>query len=354
MSEIKRKLARVVPIDAVEKHPNADSLDICTVGGWKVVTKLGEYQAGDLAVYCEVDSFLPHELAPFLSKGNEPREFNGVKGERLRTVRLRKQLSQGLLLPMSVLSDYANGDDGDGNTVWYDPCDFYNVDEDVTEILGIQKWEPPVPTCLTGMMRGNFPSAVPKTDQERVQNLVAEVAEAVVAGHRFEVTEKLEGSSCTMFLDCDADFHVCSRNLDLKEDDTNSFWRAAKMYAVESKMRSAGLREYAIQGELIGNKLNGNIYRLNEIDFYVYDVYDTNTGRYLLPAERRQLVHDLELKHVPVLDAAATLGTVQELLDRADGQSKLYPTLREGIVFKQIDGSMTFKAISNQYLISEK
>ena len=93
-----RVMARVVRIDAVEKHPNADALDICTVGGWRVVTKLGEYKAGDLAVYCEVDSWVPTEIASFLSKGKEPREFNGIKGERLKTARLRGELSQGLAI----------------------------------------------------------------------------------------------------------------------------------------------------------------------------------------------------------------------------------------------------------------
>lgn len=350
MSE--RVMARVVRIDAVEKHPNADSLDICTVGGWRVVTKLGEYKAGDLAVYCEVDSWVSHELAPFLSKGKEPREFNLIKGERLKTARLRGELSQGLLLSFTeTLADYAKDYDDAGQPVWMGPEDFFQEGEDVSEVLGIQKWEAPIPACLAGMMRGNFPTDVPKTDQSRCQNLVAEINAAYEAGLLFEVTEKLEGSSCTMYLDVNNDFHVCSRNLDLKEDDSNSFWQAAKMYDVNQRMLDFGMTGYAIQGELIGNKLNGNIYRLSGIDFYVYDIYDVHAGKYLSPEQRRKVVADLGLKHVPVLEKHTTLGTVEDLIAFADGKSMLYDTLREGVVFKQVDGPMTFKAISNEYLL---
>ena len=115
-----RKMATVRVIDSILPIPDADSIECAVIGGWKVVTKKGEYQPGDLAVYCEIDSWIPHELAPFLSKG-EPKEYNGVKGERLRTVRLRKQLSQGLLLPYSILGMI--GSEGD----------------DVSEFLNIQK-----------------------------------------------------------------------------------------------------------------------------------------------------------------------------------------------------------------------
>lgn len=145
----KRMMAWIAKIDKVVKHPEADSLDICTVGGWQCVTKLGEFKQGDLAVYVSIDSWVPTELAPFLSKGKEPREYNGVKGERLRTITLRGQLSQGLILPTTGKTPLT----GEG--------------DDLTEFLGIQKWEKPIPAQLSGLVRGNFPDQVPKTDQER-------------------------------------------------------------------------------------------------------------------------------------------------------------------------------------------
>ena len=201
-----RVMARVVTIDNVERHPNADALDICTVGGWNIVTKIGEYKTGDLAVMCEIDSWVPHELASFLSKGKEPREYRGVKGERLRTAKLRGVVSQGLLLPMGVLNVETDGIIYE--TLADDGCD-------VSEVLNIQKWEQEIPAQLAGQVRGNFPSQIPKTDQNRAQNLSSELKTARESGLQFEITEKLEGSSCTMYLDINSDFHVCSRNLSL-------------------------------------------------------------------------------------------------------------------------------------------
>jgi RNA ligase (TIGR02306 family) len=337
-----RKMARIVKIDNVEKHPNADTLDICTVGGWKVISKLGEYKAGDLAVYCEVDSWCPTTIAPFLTKpGHEPKIYNGIQGERLRTVKLRQILSQGLLLPLTVVSD-------NGHTI-------YRVEGlDVSEVLGIVKYEPPVPAQLAGLVRGNFPSQIPKTDQERVQNLGREIIEAAAGNLHFEITEKLEGSSMTCYL-IDGVFGVCSRNLDLKRDEANSFWKTAIDLDIEAKMRDCGEGDWAIQGELVGNGVQGNIYKMGGLNFYVYDVYNIQAGDYLRPAYRRALIERMGLNHVPVIETNGKLGTMEEIILGADGKSVLNPQQdREGIVFKQVDGGMTCKAISNKYLLGEK
>ena len=197
-----RKMATIRKIDALLPIVGADAIECAVVGGWTCVVKKGEFTVGDLAVYLEIDSWVPTELAPFLSKGKEPREFEGIKGERLRTVKLRGQLSQGLLLPLeptctSIESELIEG-------------------LDVSLPLNIVKWERPMNAQLAGMAKGNFPSLIPKTDQERCQNLVTEIAQAITDRLQFEVTEKLEGSSMTVYL-IDGVFGVCSRNLDLKE-----------------------------------------------------------------------------------------------------------------------------------------
>ena len=104
MQNTERKMATIRRIDAVQEIEGADKIEVAVVGGWKVVVKKGEFKKGELAVYLEIDSWVPTEVAPFLTKaGNKPKEYNGVKGERLRTVKLKKQISQGLLLPISVL-----------------------------------------------------------------------------------------------------------------------------------------------------------------------------------------------------------------------------------------------------------
>lgn len=160
----KRMMAWITKIDKVVKHPDADSLDICTVGGWQCVTKLGEFKPGDPAVYISIDSWVPAWIAPFLSKGAEPSKYNDVPGERLRTAKLRGQLSQGLLIPVKNMANhFPMGHSPQGST-WKALAE---AETDVTEVLGIQKWEAPIAAQLAGQVRGNFPTAVPKTDQER-------------------------------------------------------------------------------------------------------------------------------------------------------------------------------------------
>lgn len=340
-----RKLATIRKIDEIRPIENADAIECAVVGGWAVVVKKDEFKVGDLAVYLEIDSWVPYDLAPFLCKGKEPREYEGVKGERLRTVKLRGQLSQGLLLPLASLYGVLRGlnDHFDG--------------QDVTENLGILKYEKPIPAQLSGMARGNFPSAIPKTDQERVQNLKKELEKWSKQNLQFEVTEKLEGSSCTMYLDFDGVFHVCSRNLDLQETEGNSFWEVARKYDVENRMREAGMFGYAIQGELVGEGVQGNIYKLWGRDFYVFDIYSEYEKTYLTHGERVTRCSQLGLKHTPVIHNTVGLFgvSIEVILTAAEGKSQLYDTEREGIVFKCLtDPSISFKAISNRYLIKQK
>lgn len=337
-----RKLATVRKISEIRPIPGADAIELAGVGGWQTVVKRGEYKAGDLAVYIEVDSWVPTTLAPFLSKGKEPKVFEGVQGERLRTVKLRGALSQGLLLPGTICPT--------GLMVGNPDCmqHIFQEGDDVSDWMGIKKWERPIPAQLAGQVKGSFPSLIPKTDQERVQNLVDTIRAA--QGSVFEVTEKLEGSSMTAYL-IDGKFGVCSRNLDLKRDPGNSFWATAIRNDIEAKMREVG-DNFAIQGELVGPGVQGNIYGFNELEFYVFDVYSIKEGVYLNPAERRGLIKTMGLKHVPVVDTDWILDAeVDILLSMADAPSVYGNTLREGLVFKEVGGGMTFKAVSNAYLL---
>lgn len=339
-----RKLATIRRIDKITPIEGADAIECAHIGGWKVVIRKGEYQEGDLAIYLEIDSWVPTDLAPFLSKGKEPKEFEGIKGERLRTVKLRGQLSQGLLIPIpTIATDLSAFEEGD----------------DVTDILGVLKFERAIPAQLAGVIRSTFPSFVPKTDQERVQNLKMELEEACKNGVRFEVLEKLEGSSMTAYL-YHGDFGVCSRNLDLKRVEGTTFWDVAIREGIEEKMKSYDeFWDFAIQGELIGPNVQGNIYGLKQHEFHVFDVYDIQQGKYLEPASRRALVTKLGLKHVPVLFENTPLGTgdinVDQVLEWAEGKSELADTEREGLVFNSTSGdNFGFKAISNKYLLKEK
>ena len=228
--------------------------------------------------------------------------------------------------------------------------------QDVSELLNIVKWEMPMNAQLAGMARGNFPSQIPKTDQERVQNLKKEVAQAGADGLKFEVSEKLEGSSMTVYL-IDGVFGVCSRNLDLKETEGNTLWEVSRRDNIEAKMRAVPTGgDFAIQGELIGPGIQGNIYKLSKPEFRVFDVYSISGGYYLSPSNRREFINAMGLLHVPVMliDKDLGVGSIEEILQWADAKSVMGDITgpwREGIVFKQVDGGMTFKAISNKYLL---
>ena len=334
MSE--RAMATIRKIDSIDPIEGADAIEVATVGGWKVVVKKNEFKVGELAVYFEIDSWVPNELAPFLTKGTEPREYNGVKGERLRTVKLRGQISQGLLLPLEPTCKNIES--------------LLFEDLDVSVPLNVQKWERPIPAQLAGQVRGNFPALVPKTDQERIQNLSKQFDKFME--DTWSVTEKLDGSSCTFYLDDEDQFHVCSRNLDLKEDENNSFWKTAKKYDIEGIMRRNSMKGMAIQGEMIGEGIQGNQYKV-VLDFYVYDMYNTRIGEYILPSQLKAACERLGLNHVPILAEGVTLvgSSIQTILSEAEGKSRLNGSEREGIVFKSESvHDRSFKVVSNRWL----
>jgi len=347
-----RKMATIRKIDSLRPIPDADAIECAIVGGWTCVVKKGEYTAGDLAVYCEIDSWIPHEIAPFLSKGNFPRVYNEVKGERLRTVKLRGQLSQGLLLPVF------NDKTGTYLMIYTDETGEYSLTvaegDDVSEPLGIVKYEAPIPASLAGEVKGMFPSRIPKTDQERIQNLSTELEEWKAAGLTWEVTEKLDGSSMTVYI-IDGEVGVCSRNLDLKPNKDNSLWATAYKNEIDVKLIQS-LSNLAIQGELIGNGIQGNMYKMRDQEFYVYDIYDIDKGRYFTPTERAAYCKVWDIKHVPVFktDFMLTTETVADLLQKAEGKSVMGDIAgpeREGLVYKCNEQKVSFKTVSNKFLL---
>lgn len=332
-----RKLASIRRIADIQPIEGADAIEVATVDGWRVVVKKGEYSVGDLALYFEIDSWVPYELAPFLSKGQEPREYNGVKGERLRTVRLRGQISQGLLLSLRDPVVYKSLL---GSNDWYEG-------QDHTEILGIQKWEPPVDAALAGQVRGYFPThLIPKTDQERIQNCFNEIAERADA--TYEATLKLDGTSCTIFR-WEDELRVCSRNLELKVNEENKDNTLVKLALALGDRVKHG---FALQGEVMGPGIQGNREGFKEHRFFVFDIYDIEQQEYLPPYVRRNHCQTMNIEHVPVLgDDWAAPESVDAGLAIAEGPSINHP-IREGIVWKcNDDPSFSFKTISNKFLL---
>lgn len=336
---MERKMATIRKIDDIQHIEGADLIHAIKIGGWTVVAqKSMGYKVNDLVTYCEIDSFIPTEVAPFLTpEGKEPREYSGVRGERLKTKKLKGVISQGLLLPLSVL-EHVESEIIEGL--------------DVSVPLGIIKWEPPA-EFQAANAKGLFPHFIPKTDQERVQNIHFDSWK--YEQNTFEITEKLDGSSMTVFIK-DGIIGVCSRNLELKESEPSTFWDVAKSSGVvEALFTKAGCMEIALQGELIGPGIQGNKYNLTEHKFYIFDVFNIAKQEYMLPMERRVFVEELGLLHTPVLDSIAMISDVQTILSQAEGKSALnIKTEREGLVYKSNQSHESFKAISNKWLLKNE
>ena len=343
-----RKLASIRKISQIKPIDGADAIEVAVVDGWNVVVKRGEFSIDDLAVYLEIDSWVPYDIAPFLSRGQEPHVYNNVKGERLRTVRLRGVVSQGLLLNRLVVLDKV-GEIFEGM--------------DVSELLGIQKWEATISAALAGQVKGAFPAWIRKTDQERCQNLVKEIFEEN-ADAKYEVTLKLDGTSAT-FYHYDGEVGVCSRNLDLKISDENKDNTLVKLlFDTQLNIDLPNLGNIAIQGEVMGPGIQGNRENLKSHHLFVFDIYLIDESRYASAEERKKMFDDLMIKnkggghmsHVPTLGDAVELksdlgiNNIYDLLKFADGKS-LTNNVREGVVFKRTDGKFSFKAISNQFLL---
>lgn len=344
-----RKLARLVTVDEVMVHPNADALELAAVGGWVCCVKKGQFKAGDPAVYCEIDSLLPLDNPHFqFLAGQMEITVEGKVYRRIKTCRLRGELSQGIMFPIDILPEMDGELDVDG-------------EQDVTEVLGILKYEPMLRgqkgAALGGEFEGLFPSFIPKTEAERVQNLKRNYINWVERGVEFEITYKLDGTSFTAFVR-DGSTGVCSRNYQLKVNEANANNAYVQMFNklnLDAKLRGYAERtgvDIAISGELVGPGIQQNFEGTEQHELYIFRVYDINAGANVPPAIARAIVEDLGLNYVPVLDVCRTLPpTVADCVQFASGRSGLNGKFREGLVFKSQDGEIVFKAVSNEYLL---
>ncbi len=336
---MERKLASIRKISNLSPIDGADKIEVATIDGWKVVVaKDVGHKVGDLVVYCEVDSFLP--IKPefeFLRKSSYKKMSDGTEGFRLKTIRLRGVVSQGLVLPLSII-EYTNVE--------------FEVGMDVTNLLGIVKYEPPIPAELAGKVKGLFPSFLRKTDEERIQNLSSDYE--LFKENTFYVTEKLDGSSATFYFN-NGEFGVCSRNLELLETEGNTFWRVARELDLENRLREYG-HNLSIQGELIGEGIQGNPYKIKGQTVKFFNLFDIDLQVYHSLSVFKETMRVLGLDTVPILDTSFKLPeTIDELLKYSEQKSVLNPDFdREGVVIRSTDRKISFKVISNKFLINEK
>jgi len=333
-----RQLATIQQIKRLEPIPEADAIEKAQILGWQLVVKKGEFKEGDLCVYCEIDSLMP----------DKPEfEFLKPRGMRIRTVRLRGQISQGIAFPLSIL-----------------PPDFsYDIGTDCTQVLGIIKYEPPIPACLSGVVKGKFPSFIPKTDETRVQVLQKVLDK--YNGEQCYITEKLDGSSATYYLK-DGEFGVCSRNLDLLEDANNSFWKVVRQLNIEEKLKSLNMN-IALQGELVGEGIQDNKLKLKGQTVFFFNAFNIDALQYLDFSAFKNLIDTLELKTVPIIDECACLNnSIDVLVSAATRKSLINPNVwAEGIVVRPLkekidlllsnenfnNGRVTFKVINPEFLL---
>jgi len=344
---MERKLATVRKISNIQPIEGADKIELATIDGWKVVVaKDVNHKVGDLIVYCEVDSFLPiREEFEFLRKTSF-KKMGDQEGFRLKTIRLRGQVSQGLILPIVVL----NPPDANINVTPFEGLD-------VTEMLDIVKYEPPIPASLAGKVKGLFPSFIRKTDEERVQNLTSDYEKYRTQnklGMKFYVTEKLDGSSATFYVK-DEVFSVCSRNLELIETDDNTFWKVARELELEDKLKTLGFN-VCLQGELIGEGVQGNPYKIKGQTVRFFNGFNIDTQENIPFLQFTEITQKFGLTTVPILDFDFDLpNSIDNMLEYAESPSNLNSNFgREGVVVRSYDRTISFKSISNQFLLNEK
>jgi RNA ligase (TIGR02306 family) len=346
---MERKLASIRVISDILPIEGADAIELAIVDGWKVVVaKNVGHQIGNKVVYCEIDSFLPIEPEFEFLRKSSFKKMGVEEGFRLKTIKLRGQLSQGLLLPLADAIEVMKRRNGE---VYHE---MLQVGQDVSSLLGIVKYEPPIPAELAGKVKGLFPSFLRKTDEERIQNLSAEFEEWKASDKTFYVTEKLDGSSATFYINND-EFGVCSRNLELLETEGNTFWKVVRQGNLEQRMRDFG-GNFALQGELVGEGIQGNPYRFKGQTVRFFNAFDIDSGEYLSLSQFKFLIETLGLVTVPILDEDFKLpNTIDEILAYAEDKSDLFPNPeREGVVIRSTDRTISFKAISNKFLLKEK
>lgn len=334
-----RKLASIQEIEEVVPIDGADRIEkVRILGWWVVVQKEWGFKPGDRCIYYEIDSCLPdHPQYSFLGKGQKLKESvieNGkvIRGWRLKTIRLRKQISQGLVLPLSEFPFLST------TTLGYD----------LTADLQINKYDPPLPVCLSGDSKGFLPGIVHKTDENRIQGMPEMLEE--YRGQRFYRTVKIDGSSCTC-LKYENELNVCGRTLNFIESEKNSMWNIANRYNLREKIPNG----FALQAECAGEGIQKNRHVLKGRDLYVFYVFDIEKSQYLKLDDMILFVKELGMKTVPIIDDDFILDhTMDQILSLADGPCPFNPLVpREGIVYRLYDSTekITFKTISNEYLL---
>lgn len=386
-----RTLASIQQVESLRPIEGADKIEVATVLGWCVVVRKGQCRAGDLCCFVEVDSIMPSRPAY---------EFLRERKFRVKTIKLRKQVSQGLVFSLRELPELAalcrmqpHGG----------PCHAMKIGDDVTEILGVKRYDPeaareasqtgastkrPMGAVRRYLMRfwwyrridwlifGHkrrcaWPTFLPHTDEERIQNMPwvfeAERHRALVEAPRYYMTEKLDGQSATYAVTWHqgwwpwsrrySRFYVCSRNVYMPHPRPCTWWTVATGYQIREALECVG-HDIAVQGEIVGPAVQGNKYKLDGLRFFVFNVFEIEHQRVAEYGAMVGFCEDYGFETVPVLrhHEAALPATVEEAL-KCGGFSQLNgEVLREGIVWRSHERRangrpLSFKCVSPDFLL---
>ena len=374
-----RKLAHIEKIEWKRPIEGADRIELVGVLGWQCIAKKDEFKVGDYCIYIEIDSIV--------DKDNPDFAFLENKHYKIKTMKMKGVLSQGIVFPLSILKGQ-----------------IYKLGDDVTDELKIKKIEDEIPKqrevnpldklrqrhkklCKNKVFKWfmkfkwfrviafkllipkkkpkNFPDWITKTDETRLQNIPSVLE--TYKGKPMVSTEKLDGTSTSFGLRKEKkrkyEFAVCSRNVrqeDINQKcyyDDNVYHEMAIKYNVKEVLikilEKFNATTVVLHGETIGEGIQGNKYGLQGRDFYAFNL--TIDGKKIDSSVATDIVHEFGIKWVPIISAKfVLLPTVEEMIAYADGTSVLTNALREGLVIRDHDNTISFKCISNQFLLKHK
>ena len=345
-----RKLASIQRIWNIEPIKDADKIELASVLGWKCVVNKGQFKKMDLAVYFEVDSFLPiREEFEFLRKSSYRNSHILGEGFKLHTMKFKGQISQGLLLPISIFNEI-NGD--------------IELGQNVSELLKVRKWEIEERVTTGGTIKGTLPVDIPHTDETRIQaepNLINDFKDL-----EYYISTKMDGSSHSIGIDNEG-IHVTGHNYEYKDDDSNDFFVYAKKNNYLERMqefyKENNLQLLTIQGEFCGPGIQGNPIKLIKPKWYVFTIREN--GERVGLTRMIEICEKLDMQTVPIEEIGFNLPSkypnVESLLQRAEGKYET-GSPKEGIVIRPtkpiycetISSSLSMKVVSNSYLLSKK
>jgi RNA ligase (TIGR02306 family) len=347
-----RKLATIREVTNIKEITNADRIEVAIITKWECIVSKNEFKIGDIVVFIEPDSLIPKEIKEFdfLDKYCKTKKVNGKEYYLLGTTVLRGQPSQGVILHIEDFNKLTNKKYSEND-----------IGLDVSDDIGIIKYDPSEvdnPSNSTEYFV-DFPYFIKKTDEERIQNL------DFIPRLTYEITEKLDGTSCSIYHK-DGKTGICSRNRellvnklssnDIYSEVYNKYYKLFKMERFHNNYMDTNI---AIQGEIIGPKIQKNPYKLDKREFYVFDIFNIDNQTYFTPEEVYWFCKDFNLNHVPVIDSYFHYNELMEdkdLFEFSYGNSFINPDVKkEGVVFKSTtEDTFSFKIINIDYLLKGK